>query len=273
MSTRLSFVFFAAILANGQSSVSPFTAYDAETSNTTARLSSYDNARPGLYHPDHWQNVEPPDSAQFVVRPRTVESVPVSADQLRHPLTGKALSVIQKAQRLITARDYVHAREELRKATQNRAAAPYAHSLLGQEYVRTWQFSDAVTELQQAVQELPLNVPDHANLGYALLMLGRNDPAEGELRKALELQPTNPHTHLAMGLLCYAIGTRDAEVVEHLEFAARELPAAHLMLAKFYHNTGRADASEKEFQAYEKSDRAMAPAQARAFLEGTSAGR
>jgi Flp pilus assembly protein TadD len=195
-------------------------------------------------------SLEEPQGFTATASPR--ESGPVSADQLRHPLTGKALRLIRKAERLIKAGDHLHAIEELRRDVANPAAAPYAHSLLGQEYIRTWQFGEAIPELEEGVRLLPSSVPDHANLGYAFLMTRRLDSAEHELLRALELQPKNPHTHLALGVLRYSQGSHDQEAQQHLEFAAHELPAAHLILAKFYRRVGRTEDSDREFNAYLK---------------------
>jgi tetratricopeptide (TPR) repeat protein len=266
--TRLLFVFSVGVIAAAQPSSSGFPMYDASTGNPKIGLPPSDDlARPVSARPGHWQNQDPPESGEFSLSPNPSGAGPVSADQLRHPLTGKALRSIKKAESLIAAHDYVHAQEELQKAAKDQAAAPYAHSLLGQEYVRSFQFGEAVTELQQAIRSLPSSVPDHANLGYALLMTGQAGAAEKELRRALELQPSNPRTHLVLGMLYYSYGSRDREAEEHLEFAARELPGAHLMLAKFYRNTGRVDASEREFQAYVRSIGSADPGLARQWFE------
>lgn len=262
MSTRLLFVFSLGMIAAAQPppSAQPpsrfppsaFPMSDASTGNSIG-LAPSESARLASPRSGRWQSIDPPESGEFAVSPNPSAGGPISADQLRHPLRGTALRSIKKAESLIAAHDYVHAREELQKAAKDPAAAPYAHSLLGQEYVRNMQFKDAVAELEQAVRLLPSSVPDHANLGYALMMTDQLAPAEKELRRALELQPSNPRTHLVLGTLCYAFGSRDREAEEHLEFAARELPGAHLMLAKFYRKTGHAEASEREFQAYLQS--------------------
>jgi tetratricopeptide (TPR) repeat protein len=189
------------------------------------------------------------DASPATMRAR--ETQPVSADELRHPLTGKALRLIRKAESLIRAGDHAGAIQELRRDLGNSAAAPFAHSLLGQEYIRSLQFSEAVPELECAVEMLPSNVPDHANLGYALLMTNQLDAAETQLARALELQPKNLQTHLVMGMLRFKQGSaHDRETREHLELAAREIPGAHLLLAKFYSRAGRTEDATREFQVY-----------------------
>lgn len=249
MSTRLLFLCSLGVIAAAQPSPSPFPRYDAIAGNPTFGMPSYDSPKDNATRSGRWQNIEPPESGEFGVAPPPAAAA-VSTDQLRHPLRGKALQMIQRAEKLIRARNYTHAKEELQKAVQNPQAAPYAHSLLGQEYVRSSEYAEAVKELEQAIQLLPSSVPDHANLGYALFMTGQAGPAEKELRRALELQPSNPRTHLVLGLVCYIDKSRDQETEEHLKFAARELPAAHLMLAKFYQATSRLDAAEREALAY-----------------------
>jgi tetratricopeptide (TPR) repeat protein len=261
-------------MAAAQPAASTFPLYDAASANAWG-TPSHDPKWAGTLHSDdsgRWDNISPAEQ-QEPARVRPVSPEPISTDELRHPLTGKALKLIRKAEGLIASHDYAQAREELQKAAKDRAAAPYAHSLLGQEYLRNAQFADAVTELKTAIFSLPSSVPDHANLGYALLMTGQPAAAEQELRRALELQPSNPRTHLALALVCFLDRSRDRETEEHLEFAARELPAAHLMLAKLYRAAGRAAASEREFQMFLQSPNIVNAAAARSWLDGTGSDR
>jgi len=101
------------------------------------------------------RGAEESDSSVSVVpsQPK-VPAGTVSADELRHPLSGKALRLIKKASSLIQAGDHVHAIEQLREAVKIPAAAPYAYSLLGQEHLRLGQPEAALPELEEAVRLL-----------------------------------------------------------------------------------------------------------------------
>lgn len=191
-----------------------------------------------------------PSSGQAEITTTAPSGGPVSVQQLRHPLPAKAQRMIQKAQSLIDAGQHERAIEELSRDVQNAAAAPYAYSMLGQEYLRGGAYQIAIPPLQKAVSLLPQNAIDHGNLGFALVMTGQLAPAERELNRALELQPENPKTHLALGVLRFSEGTHDAEAEEQFKIAARQLPMAHLVLAKFYRQTARPEAAESQLQAF-----------------------
>ncbi len=51
---------------------------------------------------------------------------------------------------------------------QEPSAVPYAHGMLGQEYLKLRQIPATVAELKQAVALLPQNVATRSNLAYAL---------------------------------------------------------------------------------------------------------
>lgn len=174
----------------------------------------------------------------------------VSADALRHPLSGRALRSLRRAQSLIQAGDHVRALEQLREAVKISFAAPYAYGLLGEEHLRLGQAEAALPELQQAVRLLPSNVADQANLGLALLMTGETERAEQELRRALRLDSNNSQTQLVLGVAVLDNGSHDEEAIEYLRAAARRFSVAHLILAAYYARTGLPEAAEQEARAY-----------------------
>jgi tetratricopeptide (TPR) repeat protein len=174
----------------------------------------------------------------------------VSADALRHPLSGKALRSLRKAQSLIQAGDHVRALEQLREAVKIPLTAPYAYSLLGEEHLQLGEAEAALVELQQAVRLLPSNVADQANLGLALLMTGETERAEQELRRALRLDPDNSRTQLLLGVAVLNNGSHDQEGIEYLRAAARRFSVAHVVLAAYYARAGLSEAAEQEARVY-----------------------
>jgi Flp pilus assembly protein TadD len=69
------------------------------------------------------------------------------------------------------------------------ALVPYAHALLGIEYIRIGRTAEALTDLTEAASLFPHDAAVHSNLALALCMSGQRDPAEREARVALYLEP------------------------------------------------------------------------------------
>lgn len=112
----------------------------------------------------------------------------ISADVLRHPVSSKAVKLIQKAETLGENGDHDAAVQVLLDTRQRYpSAAPYVHSLLGIEYARQRKFLMAADELEHAVVLMPHDPVDHSNLAYVLFQLGRLERAEAVVRRALEL--------------------------------------------------------------------------------------
>src|ERR1700683_5117945 len=96
----------------------------------------------------------------------------VSVEQLQHPLSRKGVRLLRQAQNFAAMGDHGKAIAELQLALKERSAIPYAHSLLGSEYLRINQAPAAIEALEQAIKLLPRNAANHSNLGYALFLLG-----------------------------------------------------------------------------------------------------
>lgn len=111
----------------------------------------------------------------------------VSVEQLQHPVSRKGDSLIRQALNFVAMGDHPKAIAKLKLALKEPSAMPYAHSLLGTEYLRINQVPAAIDALEQAIKLLPRNAVNHANLGYALFISGLAERAEQEARKALEL--------------------------------------------------------------------------------------
>jgi tetratricopeptide (TPR) repeat protein len=133
--------------------------------------------------------------------PAQARPATVSTDQLQHPLSSKGAKMIRKAQDYFQSGDHMKAIEELKRALAEPSAAPYAHSLLGTEYLKTGKIDAAETELEQAIQALPHDPALHSNLGYALVLRGEPDRGEQEVRKALELDRNNSPAQRILGYI------------------------------------------------------------------------
>jgi Flp pilus assembly protein TadD len=143
-----------------------------------------------------------PRGASFTPGPAPAKTV--SVEQLQHPLSRKGAKLLDQARNFVAMGRHDKAIAQLLLALKERSAMPYAHSMLGAEYIKTNQIPAAIAELEQAITLLPRNVPNHSNLGYALLLSGEIDRAETETRQALELDRNNTRTQHVLSLILAA---------------------------------------------------------------------
>lgn len=130
----------------------------------------------------------------------------VSADLLRHPVSGKVRKLLLRAIAKSDSGEHEEAIGQLREILgKYPESAPYAQNLLGVEYVRTGRFADAVGSFERAVAWLPHDAMTHYNFGLALICAGDYQRARQEVRRALELDPNNA----AMRVRLNALGERD----------------------------------------------------------------
>jgi tetratricopeptide (TPR) repeat protein len=134
--------------------------------------------------------VGPPAAAQMVLAPGGGASLTISVDGLRRPLSPKALHWLRTAQDCGLSGDHQRAIRLLQETlAKEPTAAPYVHSMLSIEYLRTGRLADALPELESAVRLLPHEAVNHSNYAYALYLTGDYARAKRELRRALELDP------------------------------------------------------------------------------------
>jgi tetratricopeptide (TPR) repeat protein len=118
------------------------------------------------------------------------EESKVSVDVLRHPLTGKARRVLGTALRYVLKGDHARAISALREGMAKiPSVAPYAHAMLGVEYLRAGRATEAVPELTEAATSFPHDAVVHSNFAVSLCVVGQYDRAEHEARLALYLDP------------------------------------------------------------------------------------
>src|SRR5579862_3150914 len=90
----------------------------------------------------------------------------ISVDFLRHPVGAKVRRLILKAMAKMEAGDHEAAIGQLRETlTKYPDSAPYVHSLLGVEYVKTDRYQAATSSLEQAAVLLPHDATTHYNFG------------------------------------------------------------------------------------------------------------
>jgi tetratricopeptide (TPR) repeat protein len=114
----------------------------------------------------------------------------VSVDELRHPLHGKARRVIATAWHYALQGEHLRAIATLREGMAKMAAViPYAHALLGVEYLHLGRNAEAVPEFTEAARMFPHDAEVHSNFAVSLCIVGQFEHAEQEARLALYLDP------------------------------------------------------------------------------------
>jgi len=172
----------------------------------------------------------------------------VSVDQLRHPLSGKGERLIENGQKFAKAGDHEKAIDEFRQALNEPTSMPYAHSLLGVEYLKTGNPEAAAIQLSESVRLMPGVAANYSNLGCAYILMGKRNAAEHELREAIRLDHISPQPRYLLGLMLLDQGAREA--AEFLTFAQKFFNKARLAMAVFHARLGQIEAAEQDVRDY-----------------------
>jgi tetratricopeptide (TPR) repeat protein len=172
----------------------------------------------------------------------------VSVEELRHPLSARAQKLIDQGQRYAKNGEHDKAIAGFQRALKETSAVPYAHSLLGIEYLKTNNVPAAIVELREAVRLLPATAVNHANLGYAYCMSGRAEMGEQELREAIKLDKSSPQPQYLLGLLL--LDQKSPEAGHYLVRAKPRLRAAVLALAIFHWRGGDTGSAKQDLVDY-----------------------
>lgn len=190
----------------------------------------------------------------------------VSAEELRHPVSGKGRKLLDKARRYALAGDDSRAIAELKLALKEPSAVAYAHGYLGTEYLKRGQTTQAIEEIEQAIALLPHSAVDHSNLGYALCVHGQTGRGLQEIETALSLDQHLLKAHFLKGVILMDQGSHDSEAWENLQLAQKEIPSARLALALFYTRHGQSVAAQQQLQDFAQLGIRLTLAQAQQWL-------
>jgi len=220
---------------------------DASVSGTPQR---------GSAPPTQMEREEQQAEAGGLFRPAPEEAAPapttrdaVSVAQLQHPLSRKGRRLLDKVESYLRHGQLAKAHEELTLAIREPSAEPYAHAILGAQYLRAGQAGSAVTELESAAGVLPI-ASIHSNLGYALCLTGQGKRGRQELEEALRLDGGSPEARFLMGVLLLNQKSKDHEAEYDLKIAQEKVRAAHLALAINDMRNGEMEAAQQEIRAY-----------------------
>jgi tetratricopeptide (TPR) repeat protein len=157
-------------------------------------------------------------------------SVPVS--RLLHPPAKKAVQAFLAAQKLAGAGEHEKAAAQLETAVRLSPDYPDAWIDLAAQHIFLRRFEQALEELTRAgeiAHPTPIILGDMA---YAQYALHRYSEATSSARQALTMDPSFAPAHYMLGWFLTSDRRTLAEGLQHLEIAARTMPAAQAMLER-----------------------------------------
>jgi len=151
------------------------------------------------------------------------------------------------------AGDFQHAAHDFARALTIDPGYSEAHGNLGVMYINLALPDQAAAEFRQAIRLDPTASFHHANLALALILLDLPEQAEPEAQAAVDMDHLNPKARYLLGfLLARRPETRD-KATEHLQYAAQQMPDAHLVLAQVYRLEGAFTLAQAEKEQYRKA--------------------
>jgi tetratricopeptide (TPR) repeat protein len=149
----------------------------------------------------------------------------VSAQELLHPPSKKAFQACAAAQKLSEAGAHDKAAELLEKAVRLSPDYATAWINLGAQHIYLKRYEEALQELAHAIEISPPTALVLSNMAFAQYSLHRYDEGVRSARAALRLDPSSAQAHYLLGSYLALDRRTRAEGIEHLEAAARTMPA------------------------------------------------
>lgn len=185
----------------------------------------------------------------------------ISVAELRHKVPGKAMSAFMRGVKFAAAGDFLPAAKDFERAVRIDPEYSTAHGNLGVMYINLALPDQAAGEFRRASQLDPTVSTHHANLALALILLHLPGEAEQEAQTAVNLDHSNPRARYLLGFLLARRPETRGKAAEHLMYAARQMPDAHLILAEIYRLEGANALAQDEQEQYRKTilDEVKAP--------------
>lgn len=197
------------------------------------------------------------ESRRILGRSGTENNVPsgdrVSVAQLQHKAPGKAMSAFLRGMKFAAAADFQRAARDFARAVTIDPDYSDAHANLGVMYINLALPDQAAVEFRRAIQLDPAASSHHANLALALILLHLPREAEREAQTAVDLDHVNTKARYLLGFLLASHPETRGKAAEHLQYAARQLPDAHLILSEMYRMEGENALAQSEQEQYRKA--------------------
>ena len=167
------------------------------------------------------------------LQPPVTSSGPiVSVRRLRHRVPKSANKAFERAGKLARANDAGRAAMELENAIALDQKFAEAHAELGVQYALLGRYQEAEAELRRTIELIPDDSIPYSNLAWVELRLGKVAEVEQSLRQIIRRSPENATAYMMLGSLLSGAPETLAEGTRYLEYAARTIPDAKLILKK-----------------------------------------
>jgi len=166
-------------------------------------------------------------------QPPVTSSSPIeSVRRLRHRVPKSANKAFKRAGKLAQANDAGGAAMELENAIALDQKFAEAHAELGVQYARLGRYQEAEAELRRTIELIPDDPVPYSNLAWVELRRGNLAEVELSLRQTIRRSPENATAYMMLGSLLSGAPETLAEGIRYLEYAARTIPDAKLILKK-----------------------------------------
>jgi len=161
----------------------------------------------------------------------------ISAQELLHPPTKSAFKAFVAAQKLSEAGEHERAAEQLQKAVQLSPEYAAAWVNLGAQHIFLKRYEEGIQDLTHASEISRPTSMILTNVAYAQYKLHRFVEGTAAARAALQLDAACVQAHYLLGSFLVQDRRTRAEGVQHLEVAARTMPAARVELERAGHES------------------------------------
>jgi tetratricopeptide (TPR) repeat protein len=180
---------------------------------------------------------QPIDLNVTVREPERPASGVISAQELLHPPTRKAFKAFVAAQKYSEGGEHERAEEQLEKAVELSPDYAAAWVNLGAQHIFLKRYEEALQDLTRAAEISRPTAMILSNMAYAQYSLHRYADGTRSAREALRLDPQYSPAHSLLGGFLVRDARTRPEGVQHLEIAARVMPAARAELERVQHES------------------------------------
>jgi tetratricopeptide (TPR) repeat protein len=205
------------------------------------RLTVFDGANQPIHEElisvhDQTQPIQVQVTLPVIERPA---SGTVSVRELVHPPTKKAFNAVVAAQKFAEAGAHDKAAEQLEKAIQLSPDYATAWINLAAQHIFLKRYEEGLHELEHAGEISKPTAMMLCDMAYAQYALHRYDEGVRSAREALRLDPSHAQAHYLLGSYLALDRRSWAEGIQHLEVAARSMPAARTELEHARHESAQ----------------------------------
>lgn len=190
-------------------------------------------------------------SVSLPERKREAESNGViSVARLRHKPKAAASKAFLRAQNYSDKHQFDKAAFELQKAIAADPDYIEAYSNLGVQYMRLARYQEAVQQFRKAIELDPGTGIYYSNMALVMAKIGPISEAQSMAFRGVELDSANPRARFVLGWVLAKQPQTLLQSIPQLQYAARQIPSAHRLLAEVYKAAGEEPQAQEEMRLY-----------------------